>query len=246
MRTLRFEEKNITLDESVIFGRGVFETILVNDKPVLFNEHIERLNKGIEVLDIGEKVKTDMLLNNIYNLKIKNCALKIIVTPKNIIMIKRDLLYKKEDYIKGFKLKISDVSRNSTSPLTYIKSINYIDNIMENKKCKKEGFNEVIFLNEKGYATEGSTSNIFMVKDKIIYTPEIKCGLLKGIVRDCIVKNNFCVEKEITIEELLKSDEVFITNSLIGIMKVTSINNTIFNNHSITNDIKEKYYKSIT
>lgn len=245
MRKFSFEGENIVLDEGYIFGRGVFETILINTKPVLFKEHIERLNKGIESLDIGDKLEEEFLLKKINDLKIKDCALKIIVTPRNILMLKRELPYTKKSYLQGFRIKVSKVIRNSTSPLTYVKSINYIDNIMENKRCKEEGYNEVIFLNEKGYITEGSTSNIFMIKNNKLYTPKVECGLLNGVVRSFIINNMNFVEKEITLEELMESDEIFITNSLIGVMKVTCINNKTFNNHIITNKIKNKYDKII-
>lgn len=245
MRKILHKHEKLSLDEGVFFGRGVFETILVKEKPIFFDEHIERLNQGIEVLEIGEKVDKSILKIEIDKLNLKNKALKVLVTPKNLILIDKEIPYSDEDYKKGFKLKLSKVIRNSTSPLTYIKSINYMDNLLENKKAKKEGYNEVIFINEDAFITEGSTSNIFIVKENNIYTPKIECGLLNGTIRKYILKNTNCIEKEFTIEELLNSDEVFITNSLLGIMRVISIEEKIFNKHSITDYIRRKYTKDV-
>ncbi|MFL7797133.1 aminotransferase class IV [Clostridium chauvoei] len=245
MREFLHKHEKLSLDEGVFFGRGVFETILVKEKPIFFDEHIERLNQGIEVLEIGEKVDKSILKIEIDKLNLKNKALKVLVTPKNLILIDKEIPYSDEDYKKGFKLKLSKVIRNSTSPLTYIKSINYMDNLLENKKAKKEGYNEVIFINEDAFITEGSTSNIFIVKENNIYTPKIECGLLNGTIRKYILKNTNCIEKEFTIEELLNSDEVFITNSLLGIMRVISIEEKIFNKHSITDYIRRKYTKDV-
>ncbi|MBX7371415.1 aminotransferase class IV [Clostridium chauvoei] len=245
MREILHKHEKLSLDEGVFFGRGVFETILVKEKPIFFDEHIERLNQGIEVLEIGEKVDKSILKIEIHKLNLKNKALKVLVTPKNLILIDKEIPYSDEDYKKGFKLKLSKVIRNSTSPLTYIKSINYMDNLLENKKAKKEGYNEVIFINEDAFITEGSTSNIFIVKENNIYTPKIECGLLNGTIRKYILKNTNCIEKEFTIEELLNSDEVFITNSLLGIMRVISIEEKIFNKHSITDYIRRKYTKDV-
>ena len=245
MRKVLHKHEKLILDEGVFFGRGVFETILVKEKPIFFDEHIERLNQGIEVLEIGEKVDKSILKIEIDKLNLKNKALKVVVTPKNLILIDKEIPYSDEDYKKGFKLKLSKVIRNSTSPLTYIKSINYMDNLLENKKAKKEGYNEVIFINEDAFITEGSTSNIFIVKENNIYTPKIECGLLNGTIRKYILKNTNCIEKEFTIEELLNSDEVFITNSLLGIMRVISIEEKIFNKHSITDYIRRKYTKDV-
>lgn len=236
MRNIYYNEKNVELDDGLIFGRGVFETILVKEKPILFLEHINRLNNAIEVLKIGDKVDRIELLHKIKELKIRDKGLKILVTKKNIIISERDIPYKKDDYIRGFKVKLSNVIRNSTSLLTYVKSINYIENLIENEKAKEEGYNEVIFLNENGFVTEGSTSNIFSVKDGIIYTPKIECGLLNGILRGFIIDNFNVIEREMKLKELLESDEVFITNSLVGIMKVTSINGNLYIENNIANN----------
>lgn len=245
MRNIYFNEKNIELDDGVLFGRGAFETILIREEPILFFEHINRLNNAIEVLKIGEPIDEIDLLHKINKFKIKDKSLKVLVTEKNIILIERDITYKEDDYKKGFKLKLSKVIRNSTSSLTYIKSINYIENLMENQKAKEEGFNEVIFLNEKGFLTEGSTSNIFMIKDEIIYTPKVSSGLLNGILRSFVIEKFKVVEKEITLNELLESDEIFITNSLIGIMKVISLEGNSYIQNNITEKIMAKYKKYI-
>lgn len=241
MRKMYYNEENITLDEGILFGRGVFETILVKEEPIFLKEHISRLNNAILSLNIGEKINLDELLFKIKELKIKNKALKIVVTEKNIVLLEREINYKAEDYKKGFKLKVSSVIRNSTSFLTYIKSTNYIENLIENQKVRKIGYNEVIFLNEKGFLTEGSTCNIFIVKDKVIYTPKIECGLLNGIIRLFVLDRFKVIEKEITLNELLESDEVFITNSLVGIMKVTVVNEKNYNKHNITKEVIKEY-----
>lgn len=261
MRKIYFNKENIEIDEGVLFGRGAFETILVKNKPIFFSNHIKRLNNAIEVLSIGEKIDENELLDEIKKYEIKNKALKILVTPKNIVIIERDINYKDEDYKKGFKLKLSKVIRNSTSILTYVKSTNYIENLMENQRAKKEGYNEVIFLNEKGFVTECSTANIFMVKSGVIYTPKLECGLLNGILRDFVINNFSVIEKEITLEELLESDEIFITNSLVGIMKVTLISdnryvnckgdkksikhkNNSYDNNNSENNTGNRYYQN--
>ena len=261
MRKIYFNKENIEIDEGVLFGRGAFETILVKNKPIFFSNHIKRLNNAIEVLSIGEKIDENELLDEIKKYEIKNKALKILVTPKNIVITERDINYKDEDYKKGFKLKLSKVIRNSTSILTYVKSTNYIENLMENQRAKKEGYNEVIFLNEQGFVTECSTANIFMVKSGVIYTPKLECGLLNGILRDFVINNFSVIEKEITLEELLESDEIFITNSLLGIMKVTLIfdnryvncnsdkksikhKNNSYDNRNSENDTGNRYYQN--
>ena len=94
------------------------------------------------------------------------------------------------------KLTISKVRRNSTSRLCYIKSTCYIENLIEKENAKKIGYDDVIFLNENGYVTETSCANIFIVKNKEIFTPKVEDGLLGGIIRKRIMENCKVQEKK--------------------------------------------------
>lgn len=237
-RSISFGE-DIKIDNGIFFGAGVFETILILNKPVAIKFHLDRLNKAIEDLNLGEKLSLEQFekLSSGYN----NCILKILVTEKNIIVKERKNPYSDEDYKKGFSIKVSKVIKSSTSRLVYYKTINYIENIIEKNLAIDEGYNEPIFINEKGFITEGATSNIFIVKDKKIYTPKISCGLLNGTTRQWVINNFNVYEKEITIEELECSDEVFLTNSIIGIMKVSNFEECKYSDTMIINEITEKY-----
>lgn len=245
MRNVIFNEISVEIDSGFFFGKGVFETILVKDKPLFLYEHIERLNKSIEVLNIGENICSDEILKLILDYNIRNCVLKIVVTEKNIVLTTRKVNYKLEDYIKGFSIKISESIRNSKSKLTYIKSTNYLENILEREEAIKSGYDEVVFLNENGYLSEGSMSNIFIIKNNKIFTPGINEGLLPGIIRSFIIKRYNVIEKKIALEELLDADEIFITNSILGIMRISKIENKILIENKITNSIREDYNKMI-
>ena len=159
----------------------------------------------------------------------------------NIIITDREIPYKDKDYKKGFNMTFSKVIRNSTSRFTYIKSTAYIENIIEKKNAVKRGFNDVIFLNEKGFITETSCANIFIVKDNSIFTPKVKDGLLSGIIRRWIIENHNIIEKSITALELKNADEVFITNSLVGTMKINSIDDIIYDKTEVYGLIKKNF-----
>lgn len=232
---------SVNIDSSLFFGRGIFETINITEKGILLNEHLNRLENGCKSLKIPFNINKKDIIKFIKNEKIKNKALKITITEKNIIYSTRDIPYSLEDYNRGFSLKLSRVIRNSTSMLTYLKSTCYIENIIEKEKAKSEGFDEVIFLNEKGELTEGSTSNIFFIKDNQIHTPKISCGLLNGVIRTWI-KNNFLVKEGCyNIDDLRNSEGIFISNSLLGIMKVSQFEDKFFGEKALIEDIKKKY-----
>lgn len=244
MRKVIYDNDSVSIDNGVFFGRGVFETILVKETPIFLEEHIKRLNKSIIELDLGELITTEDVINFINQHNIKNKALKITVTEKNLIYSIREIKYKDKDYEEGFKVGISKVLRNSTSRIVGFKTLNYLENIIEYELCQRNGLKESVFFNEQGNLCEGCTSNIFIIKDKTIYTPSVKCGLLPGIVRQWVINNFDVVEKKITKEELLNSDEVFLTNSLVGVIKVSNIENKLFKSE-IIKKIKEQYDKAI-
>ena len=240
MRKIIYNSDNILLDEGVFFSKGVFETILWDEKPIFFKEHIERLKIGIKELGLID-LEEEELVEFLDKQDLRNNAVKITVTPLNIIITTRKVPYKEEDYIRGFSLTFSEVRRNSTSKLCYIKSTGYIENILEKNKAKERGFDDVIFLNENGLVTETSCANIFLIKNDKLVTSRIDDGLLNGIIREWITKE-FDVEiKRITLEDLKGADEVFVTNSLVGIMPIISIDNYKCKKGKITEDIRCRY-----
>lgn len=239
MRNITYEQDKIIIDEGLFFGRGVFETILWKDRPIFLNEHLERLKSSMEkigLLPLEEKILREYL-DKLY---IKNKGVKITVTPLNIIITEREINYKEEDYNRGMTLTISKVRRNSTSNLCYIKSTCYIENLIEKENAKKIGYDDVIFLNENGYVTETSCANIFIVKNKDVFTPKIEDGLLGGIIRDEIIKNFKVEQKSIIIEDLKEAEEIIITNSLMGVMPINEVENIKYSNNKVSCMLNEK------
>ena len=237
----------IELDDGYSFGLGLFETILLyKGKPVFLDEHLARINKSITDLELKiEKLKKDEVfqyLNNNKNTP-EYEVLKIVLSEKNRLFLKREYTYTEKDYQKGFSLNISKVRRNENSIFTFHKTLNYGDNILEKRKSKKLGYDEPIFLNSKNQITEGATSNIFVVVENKIYTPKLSCGLLNGIVREYIISNYDIIESEIDLEFLDNADEIFLTNSLFGIMPVNNLEKKVFKSQEISKNILQNYKK---
>lgn len=237
------KDNKIFLDSGYNFGYGVFETILVKKNPVMLEDHIERLNNSLRILNIDKEITKDYMLEKWRQIKASNCVLKISVSENNTLISTRDIPYNKEHYKKGFSLLINKrIKKNPFSNCTYLKTFNYMDNIIEKRKAKNQGFDEVLFLNTNNKICEGSISNIFFVNNHKIYTPALKCGLLNGVVRKWIIDNFKVIEGEYTIEDIINSQEVFITNSIIGIMKITKINEKVLSlNNPKTCEI-QRYY----
>lgn len=244
MREISYNKDYVKLDGGFYFAQGVFETILIKKEAIFLEEHINRLNKSIDIMNLGEHIDTKFIKNFIKEEKLKNIVLKIVVTEKNIVFSTREIKYSKEDYENGFKIKLSYVLRNPTSRMTYIKSLSYNENLYEYNKANKEGFNEVVFLNIYGNIAEGATSNIFIIKDKKIYTPKISDGILPGVVRNWVIKNFRVCEKHLNKKDLYSADEVFITNSVLGIMKVVQFEEKKYNTN-VVEKIRSEYEQFI-
>ena len=234
--------KNILCSEGFLYGYGVFETMKVINNNILdYEEHFYRLEKACKVLDINLNINIqkfyELLIWEVSKIKdpIYGLRFSIIKDGNNSFTFinKKKFFYTPGIYKQGFKLKISEYKKNPFSKLVYYKTLNYMENLSELKIAKTEGYDEIIFFNISDHLCECSTSNIFYIKNNIIYTPSIENGLLNGIIRKKIF--NWCknhhykiIEKNIDKKELLDAEEVFLTNSLMGVMPVYSIENKIF------------------
>lgn len=144
---------------------------------------------------------------------------------------------------KNYKLILSEVRRNSSSKIIYHKSLSYYENIMEHMLAQDQGYDSAIFINEREEVCETSFANIFFVRDGEIFTPAISSGLLKGTMRDYILEKYKVKEDIISFKDIDAYDEAFISNSLMGVRNVSSINNVKFNKDEVTKliqrDLKE-------
>lgn len=233
-------------DDGYQFGIGAFETIAVyREEPVFIKEHLERLNKTLIFLGIERIITEDDLKQHLKSDQGDYYALKIMVSQKNLIVTKRAIAYDKSHYQKGFDLEYSDIQRNNTSPFVFHKTLNYGECIMEKRRALAMKIDEMIFLNFNGQLCEGTTCNIFFVKENKIYTPELSCGLLPGILRDYIIKTYDVIETGVTPEQIGDFDECFVTNSLMGVMPVRRLDKNVFDSHPITIKIAKDYFNKL-
>lgn len=224
------EKITIAADEGFYFGLGVFETIAVEDGvPMLLAEHMERLSAGIAFFGLNQSVNEEEVLAYLAGFPLaeekRHGALKITVTAENKLFQMRKNHYTREQYEKGFILEFSDVRRNETSPFTYHKTLNYGDCILEKRKAKSLGADELIFLNTRGEICEGCTTNIFFAEKGKIVAPPLQCGMLPGVMRRHVYEQAGRHGVEITErvlypEDLQDFDACFVTNSLLGVMPV--------------------------
>jgi len=133
----------------------------------------------------------------------------------------------------GAKCKISKWIRidSKSQPMQSKSAANYSNAALARVEALKNGYDEAIMLNNKGNVAEGSAENIFVVKNGIIKTPPLDADILNGITRDSVIQlikkeHMKLIEKNITVNELLKADEVFMTGTAAEVKSVTKIDRT--------------------
>ena len=119
--------------------------------------------------------------------------------------------------------------------------MNYGDCILEKRAATAAGINEKVFVNTKGQISEGTVSNIFFVRKNMIYTPQLSCGLLPGILREYVMSKFSVVETIIYPDELMYYEECFVTNSLMGVMPVRQLGNICFPHRTRAEEVRNTY-----
>ncbi len=226
---------------SLFYGEGLFETFRwKRSRPVLFNKHIERMKMGADHLGIpfpGEEVIKERLDSALISSQVSDSYVKLCLLSEgsttffekaqgySLLIIVREYHPPKER-VKTF---VSTFRRSSTSPILRIKSLNYLDNIIARREAMAGGFDEAIFLNDEGELTEGSASNIFWLKGGTLFTPSVYCGLLPGVIRGFVVElardmGMKVIEGKYSLDSFVTSDAGFMTNSLIGAIATSRVN----------------------
>lgn len=218
-------------DDGIAFGLGLFETIAVeHGKPVFLGEHMARLKAGARRLGLqaGERVTEHDVISWLERENMVRGAVKLVLTPCNLLMMPRANPYDDAARERGFRLRFSEVRRNETSPLTYLKSMNYGDNLMEKRAARRDGFDEPLFVNMQGFVAEGATTNVFWAKGGRLFTPPVRDGLLPGVMRAYVMAHCAAAERRTSREDLLAADEVFVTNSLLGVMPASALSDRVY------------------
>ena len=253
-------------NRSLRYGDGLFETMkMVKGKIINKDFHFERLYKGLAILqfDVPKIFNQAFFEKKIIELSVKNNHKE---AARIRLMLFRgdggifDGESNKPNYIiESFSIKddfhlnenglIVDVfpdARKSIDTFSNIKSNNYLPYTMAGLYAKKNKLNDCIILNIHGRICDSAIANIFIIKDKMIYTPPLSEGCVAGVMRrwileNMILKNYSLSEKALSINDVLDADEFFLTNSMYHVRWVKN-----FRNKNYTSTITKDIYNWIT
>ena len=131
---------------------------------------------------------------------------------------------------KGIRVKTSSYSRHHVNiTMTQAKAVsNYSNSILANMEALDDGYDEALLLDTSGFVSEGAGENVFLVKDGVIYTPDLSAGALNGITRNTVL--HICedlgiklVQKRITRDECYISDEMFFTGTAAEVTPIREL-----------------------
>ena len=220
-------------DRGLTLGDGIFETISVRNSRILrLNAHLARLRRAASLLDI-EPPMADLDLIEVLETVIKenlivDGSIRLTLTrgpssrgllppqiysPSLIINASNNSI--EFDAVGCVTAIIASVTRrNEYSPLSRIKSLNYLDNILALKEAREKGADEALLLNGAGRLTSASASNLFVVLHGKLITPPEKDGCLSGIIRNDIIRELDVLQQSILPLDLAEASEAFLTNCL--------------------------------
>lgn len=219
-------------------GYGVFETMRWHNNAIVYlSEHLGRLKDSCKFIGLPFKFSPaqleKMIRDNVKPKQLNDVYVRLAVYKdgkgSDISLIVREYIApSREKYLRGFRACLSPLRQSEGSALARIKATSRIFYELAYRKAKEKNFDEAVILNNRGCLCEASRSNIFLIKEKEVFSPAPECGCLDGITRravfDLAGKNKIKIsEGRFTLYNLSEADEAFLTNSLIGIMPLALI-----------------------
>lgn len=224
------------LSSATLYGKGIFTTVgICESQPFLWEKHWRRLTGDAAKVRIGfseysENAALDALEKLVSANEVDNGRARITLYDESPGTIwpfetarKTSLLITTADPRAGsnnFRVTVSPYAINSLSPLSSVKSCNYLEHLIALDEAKTRGFDEAIQINQRGEIASAVLANVFWLKDEVLYTPSLKTGCLPGTTREFVSENLECREMEATMDELSEADAVFLTSAGLGVVQV--------------------------
>lgn len=253
------------------YGDGVFETIRVIKNRIIFSDfHFERLFSGIKLLqfDVPASFTESKLSHEVESLCKKNkdqlsARVRLVVFRSDGSL--SDPRPEHPDYIiqsaslppinseikeKGLVLGLYPESRKSLDIFSNLKSNNYLLYVMAARYAKTHQYGDCLVLNTSGRVCESTIANIFCIKNAKIYTPPLSEGCVAGVTRRFLLEKmrneKYPIEeKQMDLEFVESSEEIFLTNAINGIRWVDKLGERRYDN-KITRQLYQQLASKIS
>jgi len=268
------EARVSVFDRGFLYGDSVFEVFRTyGGVPFAQREHLERLKRSADRLMIPMPVSLETLSSEVHATLAAAGAgewyVRVVITrgtgpltydpstattPVRVIIAAPVSVPPPEHYERGVGVWLLHASRPTDDDRAAgAKASNYLANLLAVHEAKQKGAQEALMLGRHGQILEGASSNIFIVKDGTVRTPEPQTGVLVGITRATVlaaaVAEGIEVEEaEVRPEDLYGADEAFITSSIREVMPVVSADGRAIGSGApgpVTGRLREGYLRAV-
>jgi branched-chain amino acid aminotransferase len=232
-------------DGGFLYGAGLFETMR-SCNGVVFSlaDHLDRLFFSAKALSIEHNYDRKFITDAVYSVlkanKLIDARLRLTLTSgpmaesdekrRATLLITATKLqpYPAEYYKNGVLIVLCPYRQNPFEPIYRHKTTNYFSRMVALKLAHPKGAAEALWFTVDNRLAEGCISNVFLVRDSTLFTPPIETPVLAGVARKTVcqiaLRNSIkFVEKDLSIDDLLAAEEVFLTNVIMQIMPVVAV-----------------------
>ena len=232
-------------DSGFLYGAGLFETMRSHNGVVFaLADHLDRLFFSARSLSINNPHDKKYVADAVYKVlganKLTDARLRLTFTngpmaeaeqdrkPTLLITATKFRSYPAEYYENGVLVVLCPFRQNPNEPTCGHKTTSYYSRMIALKAAHRKRAAEALWFTTDNRLAEGCISNVFLVKDSVLYTPPIETPVLAGVARKTIcqlaLKNSIeLIEKDLTIDDLLGADEIFMTNVIMQVMPITRV-----------------------
>jgi len=220
-------------DRGFTLGDGLFETLLWRDGGFEdWDAHMARLERGCLVLGLPQPVRAELLAAGQAGAAgLERGVVRLTWTagsggrglerPQSLTPRLTVSAVAASASNEPLHAAIVSIRRNEGSPASRLKTTSYLDSVLARREALASGAAEAIMLNNRGELACGAAANLFWVKDGLLHTPALDCGVLDGIIRGRIIAALPVREVRMGQEALEGAEAIYLTNSLIGVRAVT-------------------------
>jgi len=248
------EAKVHVLTHTLHYGCGAFEGVRAyktEQGPAIFRlpEHTRRLFNSAKILRMPmpftEQALIDAQCEVVRQNQLSSCYIRPLVfigaerlgvSPKGnrihviVAAWSWGAYLGEEGMARGIRVKTSSYTRHHVNiTMTQAKAVsNYTNSILANMEALDDGYDEALLLDASGFVSEGAGENLFVVKDGVIYTPDLSAGALNGITRNTVMHiakdlGIEVVQKRITRDEIYIADEAFFTGTAAEVTPIREL-----------------------
>ena len=225
-------------------GWGLFTTMRVfQGEAFAYERHWRRLEKDAAIVHLPTPYSSAKVRLNLHevirgNQVTEGCA-RIYLVYNQVGFWQSDEKHPEVDliiyaaplpqYHEPVRLALREQGRHAASPLAGVKTTSWLQNVWSVAEAQKEGFDEVVLLNERGEVAECTAANIFAVKNGKVFTPPLNSGCLEGVTRGILFEiapeaGVAVIEQALRPEDLYSADEIFISSTNRNLIGVGEIN----------------------